>query len=484
MNAPARIADFTFEDNAEELAQQITLLAGQINAATHRLLKLIAEFDNCKGWSGGGTVRTCAHWLNWQCGIVLGAAREKVRVAHRLEELPLIDAAFEKGEISYSKVRAMTRVATADNEDYLLMIARHGTASHMEKLVGKFDKVKKQLSDRRRENEQENNRKLLYYQDEDGMWVIHAKLPPEAGEQVIKALEAVAAPIQAEHQKTLLEHAPGELEDVSAETFSETVEREEQESGNHFQELLEHTRADALVKITEHFLATSAGANSLQALKGAERCQIMLHVDIDTLQKSGSTHSHGPHCCEFEHQQWLSPDTARRLSCDASLVTVLENNNGEVLNIGRRARTVPPAIRRALALRDKTCRVPGCCESRYVDAHHIRHWADGGETSLDNLVTLCRYHHRLLHQGGFSIEAVQSNGVDSPALRFSTPAGITIETSVFPQFPDVSAETSAEAMRQLAPNVDATTGRPYWTGEAMDYGMAIDGLLRRSRQTC
>ncbi|TXS90189.1 DUF222 domain-containing protein [Parahaliea maris] len=416
MNAPARIADFVINSNADDLAQQITLLAGQINAATHRLLKLIAEFDTCKGWSGGGTVRTCAHWLNWQCGIALGAAREKVRVAHRLEELPLIDAAFEKGEISYSKVRAMTRVATAENEDYLLMIARHGTASHMEKLVGKFDRVQRQRTDRQHDKEQENARKLVYYQNDDGMWVIHAKLPPEAGEQVIKALEAVVAPIQEERQRELQESCSTDAHgDVSAETFSATVEHEKRESGNHFQELLEHTRADALVKITEHFLATSAGGTSLQALKGAERCQIMLHVDIDTLQRNGSTHAPNPHCREFEHQQWLSPDTARRLSCDASLVT------------------------------------------------------------------LCRYHHRLLHQGSFSIEAVRDEGHDSPALRFISAAGATIETSFFPQFPGVSAETSPLALQRLAPDVDATTSCPYWTGEHMDYGMAVDGLLRRTQ---
>jgi hypothetical protein len=113
----------------ETLAHEITLLAGQINAANHCLLKLIAEFDRRKAWSGGGTVRSCAHWLNWKCGIALGAAREKVRVARCLETLPLIDASFAAGEISYSKVRAMTRVATARNEDFLLRIAQHGTAN-------------------------------------------------------------------------------------------------------------------------------------------------------------------------------------------------------------------------------------------------------------------------------------------------------------------------------------------------------------------
>ncbi|TXS94157.1 DUF222 domain-containing protein [Parahaliea maris] len=482
MNLPVRITEPFHADDTDDLARQITLLAGQINAANHRLLKLIAEFDHRKGWSGGGTVRSCAYWLNWQCGIALGAAREKVRVAHCLGELPQIDAAFAKGEISYSKVRAMTRVATKDNEDYLLMIARHGTASHMEKLVGKFDRVQKQLSDRQQENEQDNVRKLVYYQDEQGMWVIHAKLPPEAGEQVIKAVEAVVAPLQAERQKELQEkREEGTCKDVSAETFSEAVEREERESGNHFQELLEQTRADALVKITEHFLATHSEGETIHALKGAERCQIMLHVDIGTLREQEGQQPHGPKCCELEHKQWLSPATARRLACDASLVTVLENEHGEVLNIGRRTRTVPPSIRRALSLRDKTCRFPGCCESRYVDAHHIRHWADGGETSLDNLVTLCRYHHRLLHQGGFAID-VEPRGTEAstPTLRFSTPAGVTIESSVYPQFPNVSAEISPDSLSSWSPHIDADTLRPCWTGESMDYGMAVDGLLSRA----
>ena len=168
----------------DELGQQITLLAGQINAANHRLLQLIAEFDRRKGWSGGGTVRSCAHWLNWKCGIALVAAREKVRVANSLQELPLIDAAFAAGEISYSKVRAMSRVATAQNEEYLLNIARHGTASHLEQVVRKYRKVTRK-DDIAAEREQERDRELVYYQDSDGMWIIHARLPAEDGSLVV-----------------------------------------------------------------------------------------------------------------------------------------------------------------------------------------------------------------------------------------------------------------------------------------------------------
>lgn len=436
-------------DDNESLGKQITLLAGQINAANHRLLKLIAQFDSRKGWSGGGTVRSCAHWLNWQCGIALGAGREKVRVAHSLQSLPLIDAAFAAGEISYSKVRAMTRVATPENEDFLLTIAQYGTASHVEKAVAKYRSVQSKDADEA-EREQQRERKLAYYQDDDGMWVIHAKLPAEAGALVIKAIEAVANPAQDKN--------------VSAETL--------------FQDLLEHTRADALASIAEHFLATAGQPPTMQGLKGSERCQLVLHVDINTLRQQ---HSHPSPCHEHSHlgdKHWVNPNTARRLSCDASLITVLEDEQGKVLNIGRKARTVPSHIGRALRLRDQTCRFPGCCESRYVDAHHIQHWADGGETRLDNLVTLCRYHHRQLHSGSFSISKV-TTGSGGQELQFTTPSGREIESSVFPQFKNVSAETSRAALRAIAPEVDSKTAVTQWRGEDCDYGMVVEGLLVR-----
>ena len=458
-------------DEDEMLGQEITLLAGQINVANHRLLKLIARFDQRKAWSGGGTVRSCAHWLNWKCGIAMGAAREKVRVALCLEALPLIDASFAAGEISYSKVRAMTRVATPENEDFLLRIARQGTASHVEKVVGKYKSVQSQEDDAV-EREQDNARKLVYYQDSDGMWVIHAKLPPEAGALVVKAIQAIAAPEQAERQEQL----QNSQESVSAKTFSEAVEKEEP---TRYQDLLEHTRADALARMAEHFLATADQSPELKGLKGSERCQIMLHVDINTLRQHGPAPGDTHERCHTDNKRWLAPQTAKRLACDASVVTVLEDGQGNVLNIGRRTRTVPASISRALATRDQTCRFPGCCESRYVDAHHIQHWADGGETSLDNLVTLCRYHHRQLHRGSFAIRVEKIDG--DQRLIFSTPGGRAIESSFFPQFPGVSAETSEDALQHGAPGVDAGTCVTRWRGEDCDYGMAVEALMYRDR---
>ena len=471
----------TRADEDAMLAQQITLLAGQINAFNHRLLKLIAEFDRRKAWSGGGTVRSCAHWLNWKCGIAIGAAREKVRVARCLATLPLIDASFAAGQISYSMARAMTRVATPDNEDFLLRIAHYGTASHVEKVVSKYRSVRAKQDDAA-EREQDNARKLVYYQDSDGMWVIHAMLPPEAGAMVVKALQAIAAPEQARKQEQVQQELRQEPQPshqgVSAETFSEAVEKEEPPR---YQDLMEHTRADALARLAEHFLATAGGKPQLQGLKGSERCQIMLHVDINTLRQHGQAPGHAHEHCQMDDKQWLSPKTARRLSCDASLVTVLEDDQGRVLNIGRRTRTVPAAISRALGIRDKTCRFPGCCESRYVDAHHIQHWADGGETSLDNLVTLCRYHHGQLHRGSFSIRVDHS--ASQQQLIFATPSGRAIKASFFPQFPQVCAETLAEALSRETSDVDAQTCVTRWQGEDCDYGMAIEALLRRDQVT-
>jgi hypothetical protein len=240
-----------------------------------------------------------------------------------------------------------------------------------------------------------------------------------------------------------------------------------------FNDLLEQTRADALVAITEHFLSSTDNSEQWQGLKGSERCQVVLHVDINTLRRHPADPAHAH--CHLDNKQWISPTTARRLACDASLVTVLEDGSGKVLNIGRRSRTVPAAIARALALRDRTCCFPGCAESRHVDAHHIRHWADGGETSLENLATLCTWHHRQLHSGSFSIRVAKT--ADATRLIFSTPSGRAIKHS--PGLENVSAERCAEVLKRTAPGVNAQTCITQWRGEDCDYGMAIDALLLR-----
>ena len=219
------------QDN-QTLVDEITLLAGQINAANYRFLKLIAEYDRREAWADFG-IRSCAHWLNWKCGIALGAAREKVRVARCLDDLPGINEAFAIGEISYSKVRAMTRVATDDNEDYLLMIARHGTAQQMEQLVRKYQQVTA-VAEPGASQTQHEARELLYYQDEQGMWVIRGRLPAEAGALVVKAIEEALDTMEAVDEEAAdsdnsdsshtTDAADPEQENVPAETFTDYVE--------------------------------------------------------------------------------------------------------------------------------------------------------------------------------------------------------------------------------------------------------------------
>ncbi|MDZ4729601.1 MAG: DUF222 domain-containing protein [Xanthomonadales bacterium] len=171
----------------EQLADQITELAAHIHAATFRLLELIREFDACEGWAGKG-VLSCAHWLNWKCGMALGVARERIRVAHVLQDLPKISAAFRKGKISDLKGRAKTRVATRKNENYLLMIAHFGTASHVERLVRNYRSVKRNEA-LEKAQEQHLQRELSWFEDDDGYWVIRGRLPPETGSLIQQVLE-------------------------------------------------------------------------------------------------------------------------------------------------------------------------------------------------------------------------------------------------------------------------------------------------------
>ena len=400
---------FNADDSNDQLADKITTLAGQINAATYRFLKMIAEFDRRKAWVGPG-IRSCAYWLAWKSGLDITVAREKVRVAKALVGLPKTNGAFEKGELSYSKVRAMTRVATAENESYLLNIAQYGTTEHVVKLAGAFRTVSRaedfdgadamsvmgELNDSvvvseheldlRREQKLYEARGVSCYQDDDGLWIIKAKLPAEAGGLLVKVItelgdQLAAADNTAEQEKS---------EKVAAGAFSE-YKKDDSLNEKLLKEPLTfpQRRADALVMLAE----------GVGSLKGHERCQLLLHVH------TGHVHQGGLGSTALDSNldgRWLLPDAARRLACDASLLVVDEDAVGNVLNIGRRSRIIPPAMSRALAIRDGgCCQFPGCCESRYVEGHHVKHWADGGETKLDNLVTLCRYHHRELHWGQF-----------------------------------------------------------------------------------
>ena len=140
--------------------------------------------------------------------------------------------------------------------------------------------------------------------------------------------------------------------------------------------------------MAERALAAGFGGGSGRA----ERYQVVVHADAATLAERGETGR-----SELDGVR-VSAETSRRMACDAARVA-MGHRDGEVVSVGRRRRTIPPHIRRALEERDRGCRYPGCA-SRFTEAHHVKHWADGGETSLANTILLCRRHHRLVHEGG------------------------------------------------------------------------------------
>ena len=416
---------------ADALEREITDLCAQINAAGYRLLQLVAELDDEAPWGAWG-LTSCAHWLNWRCGIGMNAAREKVRVAHALKTLPEISSAFASGRLSFSKVRAMTRIADGANEAELLELAYHATAAQVEKLVSAYRRVGR-LAERDQAVASHAAGELNYYHDEDGCLVIRARLPAEEGAVVLQAINAA-----------MDAQRPGEEDDAANDVTAVTSKDESR---------FAQRRADALTTMAETTLRHGPAA-----LSSAERYQVVVHVTAETLAEGEASRS------ELECGQRLAPDTTRRIACDGSLLRITDDAAGNPLDIGRKTRAVPPAMQRALRSRDHGCRFPGCTHDRFVDAHHIRHWANGGETSLDNLTLLCRRHHRLVHEGGFGVERI-AGGI----LRFTRPDGRVI--AEHPRLPDAR---DIEGFRRQP--IDAAD----WVIPAgvLDLDLAISGLIQ------
>ena len=452
----------------DEVADQVTRIAAQISAATYRFLVLLAELDRRRPWSGYGIVST-AHWLNVRCGIDLVAASEKVRVARALEKLPLIAAAFARGEVSYSKVRAMTRAAEPENEDYFLNIAKSGTATHVERLVRLYRRCERKRLDQQA-GEQFRDRELKYWKLADGSLRFEGRLPADAAAVFLKALEAARDAMREVELEGVAPSAPP-LDTTQTSTGSPmqqphpTPDRQEPVPPGH---AFPAGNADALLVLAETMLAHGPAAVS-----GGDRYEVVVHVAEGVLPANGD----GP-APELESGTALAPESARRIACDCSRICVHEDEAGEILSVGRKTRQIPPAIRRALRSRDRGCRFPGCASRRFVDAHHIEHWADGGETKLTNLVLLCRAHHTMVHEGGWAIRT------GSEGLEFVRSDGAT--WGPVPLGGDDYADT-LEAFERAEANagvrIDAHTIIPEWYGERMNYVWAIDALYdRKERQ--
>ena len=173
----------------------------------------------------------------------------------------------------------------------------------------------------------------------------------------------------------------------------------------------------------------------------------------------------------------MAAETARRLACDASVVGLIEDEDGEPLSVGRKTRTISAPLRRLLNARDKGCRFPGCASSRHIDAHHIEHWANGGETKPSNLVSLCSFHHRKVHEGGIRIHVL-----DDGALRFIKLDGTAID-SVAPGCTQPLSDWTEipRSHRERGILIDERTAATRWQGERCDYGLGVEVLLAKAR---
>ena len=434
----------------ERMGEEIATLAARIDAATYELLVLIRKFDEEEGWNCG--FLNCARWLTWRIGLAPSAAREKVRVARALGDLPLMSEAMKRGELSYSKVRALTRVARPETEEELVELGRAGTAAHIERVVRAWRRIDRSVEAADDELRDASSRVTTHI-DENGMFVIRGRLAPEAGEVLMKALDAAGEKLFAEQ---------GEDRPPAGKV-----------------------RADALTLVAE-----SALKGGLDPGSSGDRYQVVVHVSEEELRSSAAAATGCPACASAEtpapgvfaetsipRGAWLgdshvpvSAETARRIASDAGKVR-MTHRSGQVLNVGRKTRTIPPPIRRALEFRDQGCRFPGCT-SKHCDAHHIVHWADGGETKLSNLVLLCRRHHRLLHEGGFGVRLAGDG-----AVQFTDARGRPLERSPAP--PPVGLDAARELVEHLENAGVPITGKesmPTWDGKPLNLPYVMECL--------
>jgi hypothetical protein len=349
----------------------------------------------------------------------------------------------------------MTRVATPANESVLAHIGRYGTAGHVEKLVRKYRWTQRRDAGKLAQ-QQHAERRVEYFFDENGELILNARLPPEIGAVVRKALETAVEALR----------EPAEPPNPGPVPAGAGLTPTPPSAGA--------KRADALRHIAETYLArrgedTGAGSS-------ADRYQVVVHVDHAVLSDVALPSGDEPHRCELDDGPALALDTARRLACDATVVRLVEDADGEPLDIGRKARSIPAAISRALRARDGGCRYPGCDRTRFCEGHHVKHWADGGETKLSNLVTLCGFHHALVHEGGYGLAAT-----DDGVFVFTRPDGRRVEENGARSFRGNNSppqETPRLHMlnREAGLTITKETSRCQWLGERMDYSTAIEAM--------
>ncbi|TQM09965.1 HNH endonuclease [Pseudonocardia kunmingensis] len=467
--------------STDDLESELLTLAGHIAAAECHFLQLLAEFDDRGGWCGDG-IRSCAHWLSWRAGMNLRTATERVRVAHALQQLPKIREAFGAGKISYSKVRAISRVTGTDTdtltqigaaiaagdpkwrhtrvadpeaaERVLLNVALCGTASHIETVVAAVRRLHTPPQDTAA------RRSVTWRTDDDGSLLVLVRFTPDAGAAFIGAIEALVPP-----------KIPPRYSDAPAPEDLDERSRE-QEPGPVVDRMAAH-RADALLALVTRTASTTTAGTG--AVRGGEaepvvepvvergNSQVVVHLDVN----SGTARiAGGPE---------IAAPTAERLACDARVQLLLDDREGNRMYLGRSRRLATPAQITALMARDgERCQFPGCTHTRYLQAHHVRHWLHGGPTDIDNLVLICSFHHLAIHDHGYRIHRRPGR------WEFLRPDGTPIPE---PMVLSGRAESLIEMHTWDQLRIDRKTLSPQWFGERLDVDPILGALLPRRTRT-
>jgi hypothetical protein len=480
----------------ERLEARICELAGHLTAATCQFLLLVADFDERKGWSAW-EMPSCAAWLSWKCQIAPGTAREQVRVARCLVDNLLIRREFAAGRLSYAKVRALTRIVTPETEADLVEMATPMTAGQLERFAHAHRRVSETARGRPRPA-----RKLTWGPAGDLDYQFRAILPAEAAAVIFQALRAARNDLEHPHDShDQQDHDGGGSRDVSAETRLARLSRRDAEAGISFtgeqpppaeMEPAENL-ADALVQVCASYLAARAATADnpdtyqviihagVRAITGAEPAAnpAKAAADPESNDVSAETlvpqppaakpvlpdmpfwHPANEDRCHLDDGPAITPATLALIGCTATISTMFHDLSGAIIDVGHRTRKVPPALRRALRERDRgRCQYPGC-DSRRTDAHHIRHWVNGGRTNLANLISLCGRHHHLVHDKGHIITATGTG------FAFYTRDGTLIPGC--PQLPQGPGGITTAHDAAITP----TTIIPPHSGERLNLSLAI-----------
>ena len=460
---PASASAGSGEDGDDELfllGERIAELAARINSAESRMMTLIADFDRRGGWKNDFS--SCAEWLAWRIGIKMGPARERVRTARTLEDLPRTADALREGRISYAKVRALTRVAKPGNEGKLLEFALAGSAAKLERTVRMWRKLSRD-GELTVEEARHRSRAFSVIVDGDGMYLVKGRLEPEVGAVLMRAVEAASDALfrrengagdarpepkqrRADAMGLLAERAlaagfgGGESRDSRGGSNAIPGGDMAKPDGARIAESDAASRGESDATPGDEPKSAPGAQPPVESGTRAERYQVMVHCDAATLAEDGE-----PGRSDLDGIR-VSAETSRRMACDAAVVAMVHAKDGSVLNVGRRTRTIPPHIRRALEERDRGCRFPGCA-CRFTEAHHVKHWADGGETSLRNTVLLCRRHHRTVHEGRVKV----GTSPDGTVLFFTRKGRVLADAPKRPGWPDApNGRVQADAPNERA----------------------------------